>query len=332
MKEAEVIIVGGGPAGSTCARELIARGRSCLVLDRQDFPRDKLCAGWITPWCARDLDLCGYPHGVTAFRRFVVSVRGRAFPLRTMQYAIRRREFDAWLLARSGAPFHRHQVRDITREAGGFVLDNAFRCRFLVGAGGTACPVYRRFFAQKRPRSASALISAIEEEFEYPWKDPDCRLFFGHDGLPGYSWYVPKAGGVVNVGIGGYFWSMKTRGRSLRRHWDLFAAEISALGLVRARDFASAGHSYYLRHGPALASDDGAYLIGDSASLATRDLGEGIGPAVKSAILAAEAVAGDKPLLLRGIPRHSLPRMILAGLGLYPRQGQPRGAGQVSAA
>lgn len=53
MITAETIIVGGGPAGSSCAWRLRQLGGDCIVLDRQSFPRVKLCAGWITPAVVR---------------------------------------------------------------------------------------------------------------------------------------------------------------------------------------------------------------------------------------------------------------------------------------
>ena len=49
MRSCDVLIVGGGPAGSTCAWQLIRAGLDVLVMDRRIFPRDKVCAGWITP-------------------------------------------------------------------------------------------------------------------------------------------------------------------------------------------------------------------------------------------------------------------------------------------
>ena len=57
MREVETIIVGGGPAGSSCAWRLHRAGRECLVLDRKAMPRLKLCAGWITPKVLSDLEL-----------------------------------------------------------------------------------------------------------------------------------------------------------------------------------------------------------------------------------------------------------------------------------
>ena len=49
MERFDAVIVGGGPAGSTCARHLHRAGLHVVVLDRAVFPRDKVCAGWITP-------------------------------------------------------------------------------------------------------------------------------------------------------------------------------------------------------------------------------------------------------------------------------------------
>ena len=49
MERRDAVIVGGGPAGSTLARALVQAGASVAVFDKQAFPRDKTCAGWITP-------------------------------------------------------------------------------------------------------------------------------------------------------------------------------------------------------------------------------------------------------------------------------------------
>ena len=57
MNKKDVLIIGGGPAGSACAWRLKQNGADCLVLDGQAFPRFKPCAGWVTPGLLRDLDL-----------------------------------------------------------------------------------------------------------------------------------------------------------------------------------------------------------------------------------------------------------------------------------
>jgi menaquinone-9 beta-reductase len=65
MIETEVLIVGGGPAGSACAWRLKQSNMDCLILDQAEFPRFKPCAGWITPEVLRDLqlDVNDYPLG-----------------------------------------------------------------------------------------------------------------------------------------------------------------------------------------------------------------------------------------------------------------------------
>lgn len=67
METCDVLIAGGGPAGSTCAWALRQAGLDVVVMDRATFPRDKVCAGWITPQVLTDLrlDVHGYRHGRT---------------------------------------------------------------------------------------------------------------------------------------------------------------------------------------------------------------------------------------------------------------------------
>ncbi len=57
MAHCDAVIVGGGPAGSTCARVLRRAGWNVVVFDRARFPRDKVCAGWVTPGVFRLLEL-----------------------------------------------------------------------------------------------------------------------------------------------------------------------------------------------------------------------------------------------------------------------------------
>ncbi|HZC86322.1 MAG TPA: NAD(P)-binding protein, partial [Steroidobacteraceae bacterium] len=74
MRNCDVLIVVAGPAGSTAAWQLRRAGAEVLVLDRERFPRLKLCAGWITPEVVRDLsmDLGSYPHRLLTFPRLRV--------------------------------------------------------------------------------------------------------------------------------------------------------------------------------------------------------------------------------------------------------------------
>ena len=69
MIQTEVLIVGGGPAGSACAKRLGELGVDCLILDKQTFPRPKPCAGWVTPQVFQHLGVHpeDYPHELTHF-------------------------------------------------------------------------------------------------------------------------------------------------------------------------------------------------------------------------------------------------------------------------
>ena len=61
----DILIIGGGPAGSTLAWALRDSGLDIAIMDKAEFPRDKLCAGWVTPAVMQELniDLDDYAHG-----------------------------------------------------------------------------------------------------------------------------------------------------------------------------------------------------------------------------------------------------------------------------
>ena len=308
MISVDTIIVGGGPAGSSCAGRLRRHGVECLVLDRAEFPRLKLCAGWVTPKVLRDLDMepGEYPHGFLTFEALRLSFWGVGVTLRTVQHSIRRIEFDAWLLRRSGAEVATHYVREIRREGDWYVVDDRYRCRHLVGAGGTRCPVHRAFFRHLAPRDEALQAAVLEEEFPYEWDDGTCRLWFFDRGLPGYSWYVPKAGGHLNVGIGAMAQKLKSRRDTIRPHWQRLTEKLAGSALVQERTWDTGGYTYYLRPRQDVVRVDQAFLVGDSAGLSTRDLCEGIGPAVRSGLLAADAIATGGDYSLARVRAHSI--------------------------
>ena len=307
MRGADVIIVGGGPAGSTCARRLRQAGLDVLVLDRAAFPRVKLCAGWVTPEAMQDLELDpdDYPHSLMTFDHLALHWKWFSVRPGTRQHSIRRYEFDDFLLQRSGAAVVQHGVGRIQKQSGGYILDGEFHCKYLVGAGGTACPVYRNLFHDPSPRKSSLQTATLEQEFAYDWRDPTCHLWFFSDGLPGYAWYVPKAGGYINVGLGGMADQLKRQDGHLRDYWSEFTRRLKKLGLVDRDEYRPSGYSYYLRGSGGTVSSGNAYLVGDAAGLATVDMCEGIGPAIRSGLLAAEAIITGADYSVDGISRYS---------------------------
>lgn len=305
MRHVDTIIVGGGPAGSSAARELMRSGHSCLVLDRKPMPRLKLCAGWITQKVLADLEIdpAQYPHGIVRLDRirFFFGRRHKySKRVPSEQYSIRRIEFDAWLLRRSGVEVAEHTVRKLERDNGHFVIDEQFRCRNLIGAGGTNCAVKKTFFQP----DAGDLVVAQEIEYETEPRSSECVLWFPFAGSFGYAWYVPKAN-AVNVGFGGL--------RSENEHWNKEALWDEFLGLLKSENCIAddppppKGYSYYLGSRSKQVHNDRAYIVGDAAGLATVDLAEGIGPAVESGQLAARQILGTDSYSTEAITKFSLP-------------------------
>ena len=307
MNHFDAIVVGGGPAGSACAARLVADGVNTLVLDREEFPRTKLCAGWITPEVVADLNLDPdtYPHRFNTFEEIVAHVKGFTFKLRNPQHSIRRYEFDDYLLKTCGADIQIHNVRHIARNGSQYQIDDKYTCDYLIGAAGTRCPVYRTFFREPNPRAKELQATTYEYEFPYNCDDMRCHLWFFDNGLPGYSWYVPKANGYVNCGIGGMSAKLKSRKQSIQAQWEHFTAVLSKKGFVTQQNYKPSGYSYYLRGGVDTIRVDNAFITGDAVGLATRDLCEGIGPAIRSGQRAANAITKDTTYNLEDIGTHS---------------------------
>jgi flavin-dependent dehydrogenase len=296
MERCDVLIVGGGPAGSTCASRLHAAGLDVLVWDRASFPRDKPCAGWLTLGALETLGLLpseyAQGHTLQPFTGFITGRIGsrvvRTEYGRPVSFGARRCELDHFLLRRSGARFRGGApVSRLVRNGGDWVVDDAVRTPLVVGAGGHFCPVARHLNGSP---SASALVVAQELEFRLEARQT-CRvapevpeLYFCRD-LQGYGWAVRK-GDFLNVGLG------RRDSERLSAHvrdFVLFLEERGRVGGPIPSHWK--GHAYFLYQGPPRRLvDDGLLLAGDAAGLAVPASGEGIRTAIESGLLAAEAV------------------------------------------
>jgi geranylgeranyl reductase family protein len=292
----DALIVGGGPAGSTCARELRDAGWDVIVADRAAFPRDKVCAGWLTPEVFRLLQLDPAEYrgaGLTlqAISAFRTGVLGHAlietrYP-RTISYAIRRCEFDDFLLRRAHVRvFERTPVETVRRRGDTWIVNDAIEASVIVGAGGHFCPVAR--YMRGGPDIASPVV-AKEAEFRLDGRDvrlrPDVpELFFCRD-LEGYAWCVPK-GEYLNVGIG------RRVSREFGTHVKNFINFLERrVGLTRASELRWRGHAYFASGvGARPLVRRGMLLVGDAAGLAYPESGEGIRPAIESGRLAARTL------------------------------------------
>lgn len=164
-----------------------------------------------------------------------------------------------------------------------------------------------------RPRAEHAQILTLEEEFPLEDRDGLGRLWFFDKSFPGYSWYVPKEGGYLNVGVGGKSHRMKARNISIRYYWKSFISTLGKHSTSLEGDRSPRGYAYYLRQDTGPVQVDNAFLVGDAAGLATVDMGEGIGPAVRSGILAARAIVRGVPYTLKSIGRFSLWHILMPG-------------------
>lgn len=313
MQHAETIIVGGGPAGSTCAWQLRRNGHEVIILERQEFPRVKLCAGWITGKVLRDLEFTqnDYPASImkleirTHLPFLPFALRG--LPTSDVNYSIRRVEFDDWLLQRAAVPVERHTVRSIRQHNGRYIIDDKFSCRNLIGAGGTMCPVRRKVFPENR--QGTSQIATLEKEFYFPQREELCHLYFCYGGLKGYAWFVPKADGAVNIGIGGKSKYFSKSGTNIHDHFRTFLSRLVREGRIDQKtvdELKYSGHPYYLFSFRGEIQRDRCFLIGDASGLASVDLGEGIGPAIESGILAAETILDRATYSRRSFTKYSV--------------------------
>lgn len=141
----DVIIVGAGPAGSTLARSLESAGKRVLIIDKQTFPRDKTCAGWVTPAVFKSLDInpedYGHARTIQPIRRFRIGMMGQNAVENDhdeiVSYGIRRCEFDAFLLGRVRSPKQLGTpVKSIVRENGNWTLNNQWQAPLLIERAG----------------------------------------------------------------------------------------------------------------------------------------------------------------------------------------------------
>jgi flavin-dependent dehydrogenase len=297
MDACDVLIVGGGPAGSSCAWGLAGSGLDVRILDRQTFPRDKVCGGWITPQVLSELAIDPDEYGrgrvlqpITAFRTGWIG--GPALDTnynKTVSYGIRRREFDDYLLKRSGARLMAPAALTSLRRDGGWVVNDGIRARLVVGAGGHFCPV-AKLTGAKPSRENAVVAQEAEFEMDAP-QQTGCRvrpdtpeLYFCAD-LKGYGWCFRK-NNFLNIGLG------RMDQHRLSEHVAAFVQWLKSTRRI-SFDVPSAllGHAYLL-YGVSERQlvDEGILLIGDAAGLAYQQSGEGIRPAIESGLLAAQAI------------------------------------------
>ncbi len=322
MNEYDVIIVGAGPAGSSCALFCAKKGLKVLLLDKAKFPRDKTCGDGISGKSLRLLNELGIVPAIESKEHakmsgvlfsapngtnFEIELKENGKP-KTVGYCIRREVFDNTLLEAAkkvATVIESFKVNELIWE-NGFVVgvkgtslvekkDTEFRTNVVVGADGFLSVVAKQVNSVADDDNHSCI--ALRAYFEGVEGLTDkIELHFVDEVLPGYFWIFPIGNASekrANVGIGMLSSEMKKRRVNLRQ---VLLNAIQKNETFKKR-FANAkltspilGWNLLLGSKRRKNNGNGWLLIGDSAALIDPFTGEGIGNSLLSGKLAAETI------------------------------------------
>jgi geranylgeranyl reductase family protein len=309
---ADVVVVGGGPAGTAAAITLARDGRDVLLVDKARFPRDKCCGDGLTTGALRLLESLGFdprsvPSWQTVDATWVRSPSGRVvelpFPEGQGQFGAvaPRRQLDAALVdvARAAGVkvYDGHALVGATEQDDRVVVGidglGAVHARYAVGADGMWSTL-RKLLGQGEPgylgewhafRQYATGVTGSAAERLWVWFEPDL--------LPGYAWSFPLPGGEVNVGFG----ILRTDGRrvaDMKRTWPQLLSRphvVEALGPGATLTGTHKAWPIPARIDRSVLGTRRVLFVGDAAGATDPMTGEGIAQALESGIQAAEAIA-----------------------------------------
>lgn len=314
----DVIIIGAGPAGATCALQLRHSNLNVLLIDKASFPRSKTCGDAITGRSIKTLFRC-CPELVEQFRAFPqkTEIKHTRLHINSQKpvdihwvneaYCCRRTDFDYALLqgVRQYAPnvqiLEGFQVDDIVQDdttPGRFLVGNSsqqryFSTQFLVGSDGTQSLVSKKLTSTRLEQNHHA--GAVRAYFSgvKGLHLNRTEVFVLPEFMPGYFWVFPLSEDTANVGFGMLTRSIARQKINLKEAVHAF---IQASPELRGRFAESTQVGKLEGFGLALGSrrvpmsGDHFLLIGDAASLIDPASGEGISNAIVSGKVAAETI------------------------------------------
>ncbi|TWD82470.1 geranylgeranyl reductase family protein [Kribbella amoyensis] len=291
----DVVVVGAGPAGASAALGALAVDPrlSVLLLDREDFPRDKACGDGIAPHVLdllADVGVTGVLDDWTPVRRFCLERGSLAVDreLARPTWVVPRTVFDERLVAAArsaGAQLVRHRVRDLRVDGDTVLLDGSLTGRIVIGADG-AHSVVRRVAGGRRGPTALALRGYAPTP---PNRSAQQAIVYGPGPQPSYAWSFDRGDGLSNVGYGEALTGRRqhpTRTELLNRLEDLLPGATDGGTDWRAHHLPLTSWSWRPGKGRVL-------LTGDAAGLVNPMTGEGIYYAVATGLSAGRAAAGS---------------------------------------
>jgi menaquinone-9 beta-reductase len=308
----DLVVVGAGPGGSSAAYHSAKAGLNTLLIDRQEFPRDKTCGDGLMPHAASEVALMGLadwldePHhgkftGFSIYTRTAYLRQGVPPTLHgPTGYVVKRQETDARLLERAtsaGAHF-RSGVRatDLVRSASGRVAgieateaDESlrFEAPLVVVADGVGG------FAGKGMKAHQNAVARRQYFRDVTGPDKQDLHVFITENMnshgAGYGWVFYLGDGRANVGAGVSTASLARTGRNLKDFFDRFLEEPQLAAWLESATPEGPPTSWSLKMGMwgAKRWGQGLMAVGDAGSMIHPVSGEGVGYALESGRLAA---------------------------------------------
>ena len=311
MHSAEVVVVGAGPAGAAAAIALARAGREVVLVDKATFPRDKCCGDGLTTLALRELEDLGFDPGAVPDWQVVdgAVLRGPSgrevtvpLPVGRGTYAAvaPRRQFDlalADVAVKAGATLIEGWTVTGAADADDHVVIEAVEhspiaARYVVAADGMWSRI-RTALGQTPPgylgewhafRQYVGDVSGPAADHLYVWFDDDF--------LPGYAWSFPLPDGRANVGFG-VIRDGTRRGKAMKAQWAglLERPHVrAALGPHASFEDRHQAWPIPARVDRAALADGRVLWVGDAAMASDVLTGEGIGQALLTGRLAAEAI------------------------------------------
>jgi len=327
-EDADVLVVGCGPAGAAAAYWLAEHGVRVLVAEKKHFPRDKTCGDGLTPRAVKQLEDMGLGDELSRFHRYDglrATAHGRELELQWPThpvyprhgYVVRRRELDHMVARRAvaaGADLREgHEVTeplmDGARLAGATIRDvesgetTEVRAKYVVVADGANSRFGRALGTARNrdwPYGTAIRTYWTSPRHDEPWIESALDVKDRHgNSMPGYGWIFPVPGGVYNIGVG-IIDSHRARpdGRAsmrtlnLREVFDDFARlHAPARALVEGGTWVGRLEGAPLRS--SLQGRPGLLVAGEAAGSTYALTGEGIGKALETGLIAADTLAAS---------------------------------------